>query len=94
MNLPPRRFVVQPAAQSFQQSRQCLDALGMIRPQAGHLGVQPVVANVRLDEPEVVCTLAETLALAVLKPLSVSQALGHGGAFLGEEEGPVPVALP
>src|SRR5262249_58253325 len=40
-----------------------------------------------------VCTVAETRALVVLKPLCVSQALSHYGALLCEEKGPVPLAL-
>ena len=45
----------------------------------------------RLDEAEVVCTLAETLALFGQKPLCISQALSHCGALLCEEKG-VPYA--
>src|SRR5947209_6090799 len=83
---------MQPASQALQQSSQCLNVLGMFHRQALRLLVQPSLANVRLDEPEVVCTLAETLAFVVLKPLCASQALSHCGAFLCEEKGPGPVA--
>src|SRR5205809_4097473 len=77
MNLSPRWFVVQPAAESFQQSGQRLHVLGMACRQTLHLRVQPSVANVLPDEAEVVCTLAETLALTILQPRCVSQALSH-----------------
>src|SRR4051812_8569966 len=65
----------------------------MVRRQALRLRVQPSGADVRLDEAEVVCTLAETLALFGQKPLRISQALSHCGALLCEEKCPVPVAL-